>query len=312
MPRATGNDLSELFGFAPDDNSPRARALWKSGECPFVGGICVKHSHPQSDGKMAIYGSCSVKNNTRSGPEEVIICPQRLYASDYETLKNCVRDATGEDLPVFSAKDFPALKKAGKLPKRCFVQFGHNCGKEISISNKGLIDLSLDWVMAEIADGKVVSLIPIEVQSIDTTGNYRDAWSAYSKQLKNIPDSEHGMNWANVWKRLIPQLILKGAVASTSKLCSHGIYFVVPDRVYLQFEKLVGQVESASQAGPGVMTVVTYSLGKEVSEGKIRPLAKTRTVRMLATDFAKAFASGKQLPLGTQLDKKVQDILSED
>ena len=292
MPRSSGNDLCEIFGFAPDDTSAPARKQWKSQQCPFVEGICIKHSHPQSDGKMIVYGSCSVTNRTRSGLEEVIICPQRLYADNYRTLHSCIKDAIGKDVAIFSAAEYPKLKKSKtKLPKEHFVLFGHNCGKEVSLSNPGIIDLSLDWVMAHIDDGELKNIIPCEVQSIDTTGNYRDAWNAYSTELEEIPDSAHGMNWANVWKRLIPQLMLKGSIASTSILCNFGIYFIVPDRVYKQFEKLVGTVSAEPKAGPGVMTVMTYSIGPEVPTGKIRPLVNIRTIRMLATEFAKAFAS---------------------
>jgi hypothetical protein len=51
-------------------------------------------------------------------------------------------------------------------------------------------------------------------------------------------------------------------------------------------------------------------LGPQVPHGSICPLEHQRTVRMLTTDFAQAFASGKQLPLGTQLDQQVATILA--
>lgn len=311
MPRAQGNDLCEIFGYAPDDTSDVSRKQWKSQECPFVGGCCIKHSHPQQDGKLIVYGTCSVANRTRSnGLEEVIICPQRLYADNYKTLRSCIRDAVGRELPIFLFNEFTQKKKHKELPSDCYVLFGKNCGKEISLSNPGVIELSLDWVMVRVVSGKLHSIIPCEVQSIDITGNYRDVWAAYSKELARVPNSEHGMNWANVWKRLIPQLILKAAVASTSKLCLSGLYFVVPDRVFQQFEKIVGTVAPVKEPGEGVMTVMTYNLGNKITNGQIRSLNPVRTVRMRATEFAKSFASGSQLPLGTQLDSKVAALLA--
>ncbi len=165
--------------------------------------------------------------------------------------------------------------------------------------------------MAHVAAGDLDLIVPCEVQSIDTTGNYRDAWRAYANEQPEIPNSGHGMNWANVWKRLIPQLMLKGAVASTSILCKQGLYFVVPDRVYTQFEKLVGELPEADDPGQGVLTVMTYNLGPEAPEGAHRRLVHKRIIRTLATDFAESFASGKELlPLGSQLDGKVSDMLS--
>jgi hypothetical protein len=311
MPRAKGNDLCELFGYAPDDQSTVARKQWKSQECPFVGGVCIKHSHPQGNGRVVVYGSCSVKNSTRLGAEEVILCPQRLYADNYATLKRCLDDALGYCPPVFLAADYSRAKKKKHLPAEYVVLLGQKSGKEISLSNPGVIELSLDWVMAVVTGGKLRVVIPCEVQSIDTTGNYHKNWAAYSKERATVPDSRHGMNWANVWKRLIPQIILKGSIASTSTLCVRGLYFIVPDRVYVQFEKLVGPVTAAPYPANGIVTVMTYGLGPVTGTGGIRTLLLGRTLRMRVTDFASAFASGKQLPLGSQLDEKVAALLAE-
>jgi hypothetical protein len=79
--------------------------------------------------------------------------------------------------------------------------------------------------------GELNAVVPCEVQSIDTMGNYRAIWDAYAREAAHIPKSSPGMNWSNVWKRLIPQLILKGAIAASSSLCTCVFYFVVPDRV---------------------------------------------------------------------------------
>lgn len=305
MARAAGNDLCEVFGYAPDDTSASARRQWKSQDCPFVGGTCIKHSHPVG-GVMVVYGSCSVVNSTRSGKEEVVVCPQRLYADNYMALKQCVVDATGSSLPMFMASEYSARKRANSLPDEYVVLLGRGSGREISLENRGVIKMSLDWVMARVKSGRLDLIIPCEVQSIDTTGNYHANWNAYSKEITPVPNSEHGMNWANVWKRLIPQLILKGAIASTSTLCTRGSYFVVPDRVYVQFEKIVGKVATVGETGSGVLNVMTYGLGPDVPSGSIRRLVHHRTERMLTTEFAAAFASGRTLPLGSQLDDKVQ------
>lgn len=309
MPRAKGNDLCEIFGFAPDDATDAARKQWKSQECPFVGGPCIKHSHPQN-GKIVVYGSCSIVNKTRKGTEEeIILCAQRLYADEYQSLRAVAKDATQIDLPIYMASDYSNLKRVDSLPSDYLVLLGRNSGKEIKLSQPDVIQLSLDWVMARVVHGELQSIIPCEVQSMDTTGNYQANWSAYSKEHKTIPDSEHGMNWANVWKRLIPQLILKGSIAATSKLCKQGHYFIVPDQVYQRFERLIGYVPPVAMPGEGVLTVMTQALGPQVPYGMIRSIEHRRTVRMLTTEFAKAFAAGKQLPLGTQLDEQVATIL---
>jgi hypothetical protein len=308
MARAEKNDLCEIFGYAPDDTSVASRKQWKSRLCPFVGGTCIKHSHPRAGEKApTIYGTCSVSNKLKDGTlEEVILCPQRLYANSYQSLKSCISDAFGKELPVVLANDAKGISKAKSTLSDYVIIFGQRSGGEVSLS--GSVELSLDWVFVRIVDGSVNCAIPCEVQSIDTTGNYHANWKAYSQEKGRIPNSSHGMNWANAWKRLIPQILLKGAIASNSTLCNHGTYFVLPERVYQQFEKLIGPVPTPSPdvAQKGSLTVMAYDLGPEVPFGQIRGLIKTRTSRMMLTDFAEAFASGRQLlPLGEQLDKKV-------
>lgn len=310
MPRANGKDFAEIFGYSPDDTSTSARKQWKSQDCPFIGNTCIKRINLPGNG-WVVSGACSVSNNTKSSStDEVIICLQRLYADGYESLKACAREAVQSTPPIYLASEYSNLKRANELPEDYVVLLGKNSGGEISLRNTAA-QLSIDWVMARVVAGTLDLVIPCEVQSIDTTGSYRETWQAYSKEQPLIPNSSHGMNWANVWKRLIPQLMLKGAVASTSTLCKQGLYFVLPDRVYAQFEKLVGKVPQVNGPGPGVLTVMTYALGPKVPVGKIRPLVQRRVVRTSVTDFAEAFASGKELlPLGADLDLKVTSTLA--
>lgn len=310
MPRASGRDIAEIFGFAPDDTSDTARRQWKSQDCPFVGGTCLKHSHQQANTSVIVYGTCSVLNrSTRSDAEEVIICPQRLYADGYENLKSCVYDATGDRSLVLLAEEYSKLRKEGRLPETCWVMLGKTSGREVKLNKKDGVSLSIDWVFAKLTSQELVEILPCEVQSIDITGNYRATWEAYAKEADTIPDSGHGMNWANVWKRLVPQLILKGKLAASSTMAKHGIYFVVPDRVFVQFEKVVGSVPTVGAAGVGVLSVMTYELGDPVPKGGIRDLRGVRTCRFAVDEFARAFGSGNQLPGGAELEAKVISIL---
>jgi hypothetical protein len=310
MTRASGNDLAELFGYAPDDRSAAARSQWRSQACPFVGNKCIKHSHGATSKEIVIYGTCSVANKRSAGVEEVIICPQRLYADNYAVLRRCAADALGTAVPVMTVTEYQEKRLRRQLPPRIGVLLGQNSGREIAVSRSGVIDLSLDWVIAVLDSGRLVLAIPCEVQSIDITGNYRSAWQAYALGRPDVPNSEHGMNWANVWKRLIPQLIMKSTISSTSAYCSRGTYFVLPERVFQQFEKLVGTVPAAPGPDVGCLTVFTYNLGPIGSPGTIRPLELSRVLRFSGVDFARAFASGSTLPLGIDLDEKIERAIA--
>lgn len=289
-------DLIELFGHSPIDTSSETRKLWNLGACPFSLQPCIKHNHDQT----IIYGTCSVT----SPFGDVVICPNRLYANNYESIRNVAKDAFG-DIPFLFYGEYLA-KNSENI--ECVVALGANSGKEVKIGRA----LSMDWVLARIKNNKLIEYVGIEVQSIDITGNYRDAWHAYknySDKTKAVPSSEHGLNWANVHKRLIPQIIRKGVVYSKSKYCKKGLYFVLPDIVYKKFEDVVGNdLENIVSPNSETLTVFTYSLSN-TKVNKIRKLELERTIRFSLDEFANRFISGPNLPQAIELDNAIKNIL---
>lgn len=290
-------DLVEIFGYSPRDKNDHSKKLWSLSGCPFIKQQCTKHNHDQS----IVYGTCSVT----SPFGDIIICPNRLYSNDYETIRTVSRDAFGNDIPFFLYNEY--LDKENNT-RDCVVALGNNSGKEVKVERS----LSMDWVLARISSNKLVEYVGIEVQSIDITGNYRDAWHGY-KNLKAetdfVPSSEHGLNWANVHKRLIPQIIRKGVIYSNSKYCKRGLYFIVPDIVYKKFEAVIGEdIPLQETSSHEMLTVFTYSLGT-VPKGQIRPLVQERMLRFLLDDFSNRFITGPNLPKATVLDSTIKKIL---
>ncbi|KAB7699181.1 NotI family restriction endonuclease [Plesiomonas shigelloides] len=293
------NDIVEIFGYAPDDLSIEARSLWNLGACPFINKTCSKTNSDQS----IIYGTCSV--TTSFG--DCVVCPNRLYENNYATLHKVAIDAFGNNITFLMFDDFIPLRGN---KEEYVVALGHNSGKEVKIGTQ----LSMDWVLAKIKDGKLISYVGVEVQSIDITNNYRDNWYAYkniNKSTTIIPRSEHGMNWANVHKRLIPQLIRKGIVYSKSNLVASGLYFILPDIVYKKFEDIIGKdIPLVDYRSPTVITVHTYSLSSDkVEHSKQRGLILEREMRFELGEFSKRFISGVNLPSGDDLDIAVKKVL---
>ena len=297
---AKRKDLVEIFGYSPDDLTHEARSLWEIGACPFIRRPCVKHNHDQS----IVYGTCSVT----SPYGDVIICPNRLYDQNYHLLQKVSADAFGDDVP-FLMYDQYVDERANH--QSCVVALGQNSGREVQVGRS----LSMDWVLARISDGKLIEYTGIEIQSIDITGNYRDAWHAYKNlsegtERMDLPSSAHGLNWANVHKRLIPQLIRKGVVYSRSKMVNKGVYFILPDIVYQKFEDVIGaDIPLLDGASRETLTVYTYELGPHVSHGSRRELVQTRKIRFALDEFADRFISGPNLPSGEELDSAVKTVL---
>jgi hypothetical protein len=293
MNKKSTRSLVEIFGHAPEDTTPKARKYWDLKACPFIGKACTKYDHTNS----ICYGTCSVSN----AGQEVVICPNRLYANNYESIRRVSQDVFGE-LPFMLFDDY--VKQATPL-RDCVVALGQNSHKEVKLRG-----MSMDWVLARIKKGALVEYAGIEVQSIDITGNYRDAWYAARDRKQDIPASGHGLNWANVHKRLMPQIIRKGLVYSRSSLVKKGLYFIVPEAVYRRFEEIIGaDMPCVKAAAKDVITVFTYDLGKSVVHGRMRGLVGNRTLRFKLDEFSARFISGPNLPSGDDLDNKIRDIL---
>jgi len=293
-------DLIEVFGYAPDDLSKEARSLWKIGGCPFVNKACVKINHDQT----IVYGTCSVT----SPYGDIIICPNRFYENGYRIIKSVASDAFG-NIPFFLYDEY--IAKRGRI-KECVVALGKNSGKEVQVNRS----LSMDWVLARIVDTQLLEYVGVEIQSIDITGNYRDAWHGYKNlpstktPISEIPSSRHGLNWANVYKRLIPQLIRKGLIYSRSKLVNSGLYFILPEIVYNKFEIVIGaDIPTVKNATNETLTVFTYKLGDEVPSGGQRTLVGVRQLRFTIEEFSGRFISGPNLPSGEELDEAVKRVL---
>ena len=291
-------DLIEVFGYAPDDLSPQCRSLWRLSACPFINKQCTKANH---DGSV-IYGTCSVT----SAFGHCVICPNRLYEQDYAVLRAIGKEVFDSSLDFYMYEQFIPLREN---MKSCIVALGQNSGREVKIGT----NLSMDWVLAKIKNGQLIEYVGVEVQSIDITGNYRDAWHSYknlTEQTQLIPSSGHGMNWANVHKRLIPQIIRKGLIYSRSDLVKSGLYFVVPDIVYRKFEGIIGgDIPLLTTGGKDVLTIHTYELSPTVKHGEQQSLILKRNIRFSLEEFSQRFISGPNLPSGFQLDAAVKRVL---
>lgn len=295
-------DLIEIFGYAADDTTESARSLWRLGGCPFTGYGCVKFNHDKS----ITYGTCSAT----SPYGDLVICPNRLYAGNYAVIRRVAADAFGPEVPFYLFNQYVARQP---LSGPCVVALGAHSGREVRVGGS----LSMDWVLVLLSGHQIVEYVGIEVQSIDITGNYRDAWHAYNRislgsERVAIPSSQHGLNWANVHKRLIPQLIRKGTVYASSSLVRSGLYFIVPDPVYRKFEELLGVMPERTEADQNTITVFTYDLGPRVPSGSIRSLQPARTMHFGLDDLKNRFIAGIGLPSGNDLDQAVRRALGLD
>lgn len=276
--------IVEFFGYDPEDHSPAAIEARKQLRCPFLGRQCVK---TLSDGLIS--GACTLKP-TNAGP--VICCPIRLYANNYEILRDVARISFGPVIPLVSA--ISITKDTGE----CVAVFGKGWGKELRLPTRGKSGAySVDWVLAHVsANSELINFVAVEVQSIDTTGNYRQERDTYLKEESFQGKSTAGFNWENVNKRILPQIIYKGHVLRQEPLCQKGLFFVCPTPVYMKISERLGGGLRPYPLQPGSLTIMWYDIGEPVPAGSQRALVSVGQFTTTIDQVALAFTSPSNLP----------------
>jgi len=261
----------EFFGYRTDDPSAAASASVNQRACPFVGGVCEKRLHSEDDGPA---GVCAIKP-IRSGP--VICCPIRLYADGYKVLRDVADLAFGPGLPLKPGANAVPFALEHRAP--VVAVFGKRWGGELRVPKKaGLGGYWVDWVLALInPQGNLEEFVAVEVQTIDTTGNYKNGRAALIEGRGVVPTSA-GFNWENVNKRILPQLIYKGQLLQREELCKKGLFFVAPQAVFNVMLDRVGGLERVPKYAlqPAAITFLAYDYAEGMpTPGQLAPLART-------------------------------------
>jgi hypothetical protein len=282
--QSMSSNIVEFFGFNPHDTSRAARHARAGKECPFVHRQCSK---TLSDGEIS--GACTLQAKN-GGP--VICCPIRLYATEYEILNDVARVAFGAAIQLLPAS---AIRPG---QGECVAVFGKGWGKELRLPSRGRGGAYfVDWVLASVsATGELVSFVAVEVQSIDTTGNYRAERAAYLRGRRFQGASTAGFNWENVNKRILPQIIYKGHVLRQEPLCQKGLFFVCPTPVYLKIGERLGGGLRPYPIQPGALTFMWYDVGPDVPHGRQRDLLSGVRFTTTIDQVALAFTAPSNLP----------------
>lgn len=297
--------IADFFGFKAEDKSRAARLYAYQKKCPFLGSQCTKVLSRDRE----ISGVCAVRQKSEGSPD-IICCPIRMYADDYKMLKDVAHLAFGKDLNLYSGR--VAVTKAKKEDGAIAV-FGHGWGGELHLPQRaGKGSYFCDWVLARLDEnGQLKEITAIEVQTIDTTGNYRDARRALLTDNRDIMSDTVGLNWENVSKRIIPQLIYKGQVLQREELCKAGLYFVCPVAVYNRVIDRLGGKEKLTKVPtqPASIHFVAYDyLTENCNEGENLPVGLIETHDTAVYKVQEAFSS-IDLPEENVYEKAIRQSL---
>ena len=155
----------------------------------------------------------------------------------------------------------------------------------------------MDWVLARVSAAyDLVDFVAVEVQSIDTTGNYRGEREAYLKRQPFAGKSTAHFNWENVNKRILPQIIYKGHVLRQEPLCQKGLFFVCPTPVYRKISERLGGGLRPYPIQPGSLTIMWYDVGPPADAGSQRELVAGGQFTTTIDQVALAFTAPSNLP----------------
>jgi hypothetical protein len=205
----------------------------------------------------------------------------------------------GSGLPV-TVKGSEARATAAKISNVVAGVFGKGWDSEIKLppTLPGAGGYSVDFVLVAVDPiGTVLSIVPVEVQTIDTTNSYKASVNALRANRTIVP-STFGMNWENVNKRILPQLIIKGLMLQAERLCAHGIFFVTPKPVYDRIMLRLGGEARLREIPrqPGSITFVRLDYHGHPQAGNQAALA-TLPLRTISTsDMSLAFITPENLP----------------
>ena len=260
--------IAEFFGYRAEDKSEMADQIAKAQQCPFIAIQCTKILSRD----RTIAGVCAVRQKSPNAPD-IICCPNRMYAENYKMLRAVSREAFRCELPMYAWRN--AVEKA-QSENGAIAVFGHGWGGELRLPQRaGAGSYFVDWVLARLdGHGELIEFTAIEVQTIDTTGNYRNARESLLNKREIVPDTV-GLNWENVSKRIIPQIIYKGQVLQREDLCKTGLFFVCPKPVYDRVLSRLGGKERIPNfpTQPASIHFLAYDYAScDAKDGIITPL----------------------------------------
>src|SRR5579872_583273 len=297
--------ITESFGYAASDTCDIALAQRNSKVCPFLNKPCWKRFR---NGGL-VHGTCAVKPPMS---EEVIICADRLYAENFRILQDVSLEAFGPSMRLLGPDDLNGTQGEDNR----VVVFGKRWGKELRVPKSGenANGYAADWILARVSGtAEVEEFVPVEVQTMDTTGSYQREW--YKMNELELPigcePTDPSINWENVNKRIIPQLLTKGNVFGRESMCRKGLFFVCPAPVYKKLMERLGAKLSPWPMRSGALTFRWYDLAPTSAPGEIRQLRVQGQFTTAVENFKEAFNSTLNLPSMGLMSQTVQKAVDQ-
>lgn len=297
-------EIVEWFGHQVGDSSDEAALAAKLDHCPFIDAPCTKTFR---NGVRT--GVCTLK--PARGPS-VVCCPNRLYGDDWRILRDVADMAFGSGIPIVPGGAATTAVRRSGAP--VVAVFGKNWGGELHLPQRGGSgSYYVDFILALVTPSGLDHFVAIEVQSIDTTGNYQTGYAMLRDGRRRYESNSAGFNWENVSKRILPQVIYKGNVLQQEQRCRHGLFFVTPRAVYDKImDRLIGAGAPLPQypLSSGSITFLSYDPDwANATAGAPVPLRQTNRLTTNTVQVAQAFIGVTNLPPAGSYESAIDQAL---
>lgn len=219
----------------------------KTFECPYIKSTCPKRS---TNLPKESYPVCTIWKGNPSAPapgaDLICVCPKRFHAINF--LSDVVAHCWPGAAPA-NPRIAPEVKMEG---------FGN-----------------VDFVIADVgADDQIGQFLSVELQAIDITGSVFPAYQALraGHDLERRPT--YGLNWDNVYKRYVTQLIRKGYFHHHWKT---KIVAVIQEQIYRNIVERAAFMRTTDVKGGDVNIIfMTYRFDHDPDRpGQYHPILTT-------------------------------------
>lgn len=214
--------------------------------CPFMNSGCMKRGQ-RTDGP---YPVCSIWHGPADNRRLMAMCPRRFFEAEIknDVVENCW---------------------LGQRPTNPQIAY------EVIMSGFGRVD----FVIADVDEktNQIRNFVSVELQAVDCTGSVEPAFQAVCNSVNEMAcRPSYGINWSNVRKRYIHQLINKGFYHHhwQSRIVS-----VIQTPLYNWLHNAMDFDELAPTATSANIVFLTYDFKPETVDGVTRyKLCKDKVV----------------------------------
>lgn len=287
-------DIIELFGLPPTD--PRVADRLLTRICPFTQNRCTKIER----GSSTPTGVCALTAGTTRSP--VVVCDERLHGDWYATLRVVASECFGAPRFIVGGSKLDMANRLSEAVTPAVV--AHQ-----NVSVLGRAKVNFDWILQHYDyHHKRGGFAAVETLTMEHGGSYRACLEGYrdlhAGKKSVIPPSQHTINWQNLSKKILPDIIRRGMILAESQEC-WGNYLLVSETTFSRIEPLIADVPERAQIAADILSVRVYTPDRMTGSG----VRITQTANLSIKDIATAFYAKADEKACEKLEATLKNML---